>query len=209
MGDYRAHKRSLLKLDDPLIRIMQPAKRPSKLTSDESNELFQMFSALTDSSQDAESTLASAARDGRSKRHDLSTVGETSDKGHTKSRDKGQGDSAMDFDDEAEMMAAQSLPASPVEDLDPGKGKDKCGDVATERKRFLISKESENVPPVFNYDDLHPIKNVEQPPTDGGAEMGQIFIESDFWPVYPEEGISPPASPPWTATDMLLPILKF
>ena len=197
----------MLKLDDP-FRDVDSGSNVPKLGSEDSNELFQIFSASTDSSHKERSMIGSFEGNRAPERRGHMTEEDTGGERTEKSHERGQAESAMEFDDEAEMVAARRSPASPKSSMSPGKGKGKPATVAAARSMPSLES-SEHEPPVINFEDMHPLKNVESPPEDEPARDGHKYIEADFFATIPREDDSTPCFSPWTATAIFLPLINF
>ena len=112
MENYRAIPRPLLRLDDP-FQLTGPGPGLANIDRHDSNESFQLFSASTDSSNRAQSTMGSLESNAGSER--TSSTPE-----HLNAfRDRDQDDtsheqSALVFDDEASLRSPASSQAFPA-----------------------------------------------------------------------------------------------
>ena len=208
MGNYRAQPRPVLKLDDPFQGLGSAPKIPN-LGRHDSNESFQMFSASTDSSHRARSTMGSFESNVTSEK--LGQTPEEVDgvRRPEKAHDMGQAENAMAFDDEAEMLPTQDSPTSPkssmTSDRDPANTS--LQPAATSSMPSL--KRAQYEPPRINYRDMHPLNSVEPPPEEDVTNEDHKYIEADYFVTLPEDDDPPACYPPWTATAMFLPLVSF
>ena len=112
MENYRAVPRPLLRLDDP-FQLNGPGSGVAGIDRHNSNESFQLFSASTDSSNRAQSTMGSFESNPGSEKtsstpEGLNALNDREDQDST-SHDQ----SALIFDDEASLRSPASSPVSP------------------------------------------------------------------------------------------------
>ncbi len=113
MENYRAIPRPLLRLDDP-FQINSTGSGVASIDRHNSNESFQLFSASTDSSNRAQSTMGSFESNPGSEKTS-STPEDLNALNHRQNQEStSQEQSALVFDDEASLRSPASSPASPA-----------------------------------------------------------------------------------------------
>ena len=203
MENYRAIPRPLLRLDDP-FQLNGPSLGAASIDRHNSNESFQLFSASTDSSTRAQSTMGSSGSNPGSEKTSSTPeyVSALNDREDEESR--GHGQSALVFDDEASLRSLASSPALPttVPHHQPKK--------ALEQPAPLMSNYRPGITaPTLHLEDLQSHDHgqlIPDPPTiQSLPSEHDFYLLSDF--ERPKQ--RSPILHPWTATAMFEEILDY
>ena len=206
MENYRAIPRPLLRLDDP-FQLTGPGSGVASIDRHDSNESFQLFSASTNSSNPAQSTMGSLESNPGSEK--TSSIPEHSNALNEREDQDGttHEQSALVFDDEASLRSPASSPASPA--ISPNHQPKKAIE-----HHFLSATLIPNYRPgitsaVIHYDDM--VNNdlgqwaFDHPTTRESQSEPGYYIPSDF--DRPKQ--SPLMSHPWTATAIFEEIIDY
>ena len=206
MENYRAIPRPLLRLDDP-FQVNGQGSGIASIDRHDSNESFQLFSASTDSSNRAQSTIGSfesAPRSGEAlsaPKH--SNVLNDRENHESESPE----DSALVFDDEASLRSPASSPTSQTTTShhQPQQVPEQQSSPAT---RMSVYRPS-NIPGVVHHEDMETgglgAWVIDPPIDEERLREPDYYISSDFDP--PEQ--KSPVLSPWTATAMFEEIIGY
>ena len=200
IGNYRAIPRPLLRLDDPTSMIGSGLNVPT--FGHESEESFQLLSASTDSSHRGRSVIGSFESNPESQKststpeRELPTIDQLYN--NTDQED------ALVFDDEAQMGAPGSPPASPPMFISLQR-EERAVEYAESAALAVSQRPAHSQRPMVHLEDMEewpsaPITKIDKRTTGSDA-----YLISDFLP--PEK--EPDYFPPWTATAMFAPLINF
>lgn len=191
MENYRAIPRPLLRLDDP-FQLNGPGSGIASIDRHDSNESFQLFSASTDSSTRAQSTIGSFESNPRSEKAST-TLNDREDQ-----KSASHKDCALVFDDEASIRSPASSPASPttISHRQPKKAPEQQFPPTTRISSYRPSKTAA----VVHHEDMETDGLgqwvLDPPTTQELSSKRDYYILSDF--DRPKQGS--PVLHPWTAT---------
>ncbi|MCJ1457815.1 SEA (Seh1-associated) complex subunit [Mycoblastus sanguinarius] len=203
LGNYRKISRPLLRLDEP-IQLTNRGLDVPNLDRHDSNESFQLFSASTDSSHRAQSTIGSFESN-RDSQKSSSTPERLQATKEQEDYDDREQESALSFDEEEILRSLRVNPASPPNMSRPqlGKGVDKAATTA----RFVAShRPASPQQPIVHHEDIEPPSNPKSPTEESSSEPCE-YVLSDFLPSPSRQSHDNPA--PWTATAMFEPLISF
>lgn len=199
MENYRAKPRPLLRLDEP-PQLPRNLVIPS-LGRHDSNESFQLFSASTDSSHQANSLAGSLGSSQESEKS-----GRTPERWETPHRRKGESDRSFrnkdDTSHEGETVAGQPLTSVPLDVSSrpaPVTSKDTSAQLS---KCSSLLRPSNLAPPTIHFEDMtllrKPDARIVEPisPVDNRDERSISMHNSD-------------CVPPWAATSMIGPLINY
>lgn len=200
IGNYRAIPRPLLRLDDPTSMVGSALNVPT--FGHESEESFQLLSASTDSSHRGRSVIGSFESNPESQKststpeRELPSIDQLYE--NTDQED------ALVFDDEAQMRAPGSPPASPPMSHSLQRG-ERAVEYAESATLVVSQRPAHSQQPIIQLEDMEgwpgpPINRTEAPANESGS-----YLISDFLP--PEQ--EPDYFPPWTATAMFAPLTNY
>ena len=200
IGNYRAIPRPLLRLDDPTSMVGSGLNVPT--FGHESEESFQLLSASTDSSHRGRSVIGSFDSNPDSQKststpeRELPPIDQLYD--NTDQED------ALVFDDEAQMRAPGSPPASGLMSISLQRGQ-RAVEYGESVALAVIQRPAHSQQPIVHLENMEewpsaPITRIEEPTAGSGS-----YLMSDFLP--PEQ--EPDYFPPWTATAMFAPLTNY
>jgi len=204
IGNYRAMRRPLLRLDEP-IQLTGSGLNVATFGRHDSNESFQLFSASTDSSHRGQSIPGSFESNNNSGK---STS--TPERAHSVDRQEDydasdQDETALMFDDEAQMRSPRAVPnsASPPNVVD-AQSKETTEPTGADTRSPLL-RPTNFLQPIIHYEDMEELGTPAQAVVADTVIDSHKYILSDFLP--PEEAQE--YLPPWTATAMFEPLIDF
>lgn len=206
MENYRAIPRPLLRLDDP-FQVNGQGSGIANIDRHDSNESFQLFSASTDSSNRAQSTIGSFESDPRSEEALSAPEHLNVLNGREDHESESHEDSALVFDDEASLRSPASSPTSQTttSNRQPKQVPEQQSSPATRMSSYRPG----NIPGVVHHEDMETDGLgawVTDPPIDQElSREPDYYISSDFDP--PEQ--KSPVLRPWTATAMFEEIISY
>ncbi len=200
IGNYRAIPRPLLRLDDPTSMVGSGLNVPT--FGHESEESFQLLSASTDSSHRGRSVIGSFESNPESQKSTSTPERELPlmDQLH----DNTDQEDALVFDDEAQMRAPGSPPASPPMFLSLQRGEG-AAEYAESAALAVSQRPARSQQPIVHLEDMEERPSAPITKNDVRTTVSDAYLISDFLP--PEQ--EPDYFPPWTATAMLAPLTNF
>ena len=197
MENYRAIPRPLLRLDDP-FQLTGPSSGVASMDRHNSNESFQLFSASTDSSNRAQSTVGSEESNPGSEKTS-STPEHLNNLNDPEEQDSmNHEQSALVFDDEASLRSPASSPVSPatIPHHQPKK--------PTEPATIMSSYRPGITAAVVHYEDME-ANGLGPPTTQELPPEPDHYILSDF--DRPNQRLS--ILHPWTATAIFEEVIDY